>query len=123
MFATGKITSSGAKNEFEAKNAISEPLKEIAEIGCINGSANTSEIKIENIVGTADLNHEIDLESISSNLGTYTYEPEQFPGVIFRFKNGRAVCLIFSTGKIVVVGVKSEKELIQAFSNLVEILN
>ncbi len=96
MFASGKISSHGAKNEVDAKNAILETVKEINQLGCIIGSYETSDIRIENVVGTADLSCFIDLESVAKSFPKAMYEPEQFPGLMLRLEDS-IVCLLFMT--------------------------
>jgi transcription initiation factor TFIID TATA-box-binding protein len=67
-------------------------------------------IKIENVVASATLNIPVKLEKIVSNFENIEYEPEQFPGVVFRLTNPKAAALIFSSGKIVCTGAKSPKD-------------
>ena len=50
--------------------------------------------------------------------GRMIYEPEQFPGLIYRMENPKAVILIFSSGKLVCTGAKKEEEVHQAVMKL-----
>ena len=76
---------------------------------------------IQNIVETIDVKNRIDLKNLSLVLPRIIYEPDQFPGAFFRTSQG-PVCLIFSTGKVVIVGSKSERQLTNCVRNLVKIL-
>lgn len=64
-------------------------------------------IKIENIVASTALNVRIPLEKIVEHLDGSEYEPEQFPGLVYRMKDPKAAALIFSSGKIVCTGARS----------------
>ena len=64
-------------------------------------------IKIENIVASASLGVRIPLEKIVEHLEGTEYEPEQFPGLVYRLKDPKAAALIFSSGKIVCTGARS----------------
>ena len=64
------------------------------------------DIKIENVVASVSLNVNIPLETIISSLDSTEYEPEQFPGLVYRLKKPKAAALIFSSGKIVCTGAR-----------------
>src|SRR5579875_2009102 len=67
-------------------------------------------IRIENVVASTSLGDELDLQSIALNLDGAEYEPEQFPGLIYRLKVPRTAILLFRSGKVVCTGAKSMKE-------------
>ena len=73
-----------------------------------------------NIVASGSLSGPVDLEELCkrARTGRLMYEPEQFPGVIYRMESPRVVFLIFSTGKIVCVGAKKEEDVYEAVENL-----
>lgn len=75
-------------------------------------SENDIEYKLTNIVFTSDLNTNIDLAPLAVRLGMEVteYEPEQFPGLIYRPEGLKAVVLIFSSGKLVITGTEKEVE-------------
>jgi transcription initiation factor TFIID TATA-box-binding protein len=124
MFASGKISSHGSKSVEQATKAIRDTLKEIEEIGCVDGSSEIEWIRIENMVGRADILKPIDLEKLySTTLIGAIYEPEQFPGLICSPLRNSVKCLVFSTGKIVIVGAKSEGQLKEAFDVVKELLS
>ncbi len=79
-------------------------------------------IKIENIVATVSIDQKIDLEEIERKLNNVEYEPEQFPGLIFRLEQPRVTALIFKSGKMVITGAKSTEELIRAVKTIFAIL-
>lgn len=81
-----------------------------------------TEYRIENIVATVILEHELDLDAIERRVDNYTYKPEQFPGLIFRIDKPRATALIFKSGKMVVTGTKSTAQLIEAVKKIIRTL-
>jgi len=80
-------------------------------------------VKIENIVATVSAEQEFDLEYIDKVLPNVEYNPDQFPGLVFRLDNPKATALIFKSGKMVVTGVKSTDELIRAVKKIVRTLS
>ena len=66
-------------------------------------------IHIENVVASATLNQKIDLNSIVRLFPGVEYRPEQFPGLVYRLKKPKTATLIFTSGKMVCTGAKSER--------------
>jgi transcription initiation factor TFIID TATA-box-binding protein len=65
------------------------------------------EIKIQNIVASANLGKTLNLESVALDLENTEYEPEQFPGLVYRLDDPKVVLLLFGSGKVVCTGAKS----------------
>lgn len=120
IFETGKMVCTGAKSEKEAIQAVNKVTKELKNHGI--KIVNKPEIKIQNIVASAELNGEIDLENVVYKLKRVMYEPEQFPGAVFRMDEPKVVFLIFSAGKLVCVGAKKEQDVYDAVNKLQVIL-
>ena len=64
---------------------------------------------LQNVVATADLHHRLDLRKIAQWCRNAEYNPSRFSGLIMRIRDPRTTGLIFSTGKIVITGAKSEQ--------------
>ncbi|MEM2025494.1 MAG: TATA-box-binding protein [Desulfurococcaceae archaeon] len=79
--------------------------------------------RIENIVATVILEHELDIDLLETELPNLVYKPEQFPGVIFRLERPRATALIFRSGKMVVTGTKSITQLVEAVKRIIRTLD
>ena len=77
------------------------------------------ELRLQNIVATADLGIEVDLETLIFELSNCEYEPEQFPGLVYRVKNPKVAILVFNTGKIVCAGAKSEEDVKSGIEQLI----
>ena len=116
IFRTGKMVCTGAKSEKEALQAINKALKELKTNGII--IPGKPEIKIVNIVASANLLGKIELEDVAYSLKKTMYEPEQFPGLIYRMDDPKVVILIFATGKLVCTGAKKETDIYEAVENL-----
>ncbi len=78
----------------------------------------TPEIQVQNIVSTGWLGGLIDLEKTAHSLERCMYEPEQFPGLIYRMQEPKAVILLFANGKFVCTGSKKEEEIPQTITIL-----
>ena len=77
-------------------------------------------INIENVVASATLNQKVDLNAVVKGYPGVEYRPEQFPGLVFRLKRPKTATLIFSSGKMVCTGAKSEKESRRAVMKVVK---
>jgi len=78
------------------------------------------EIKIQNIVASGNLGAEVNLEKAAYLLENAMYEPEQFPGLIYRMDDPKVVLLIFSSGKLVCTGAKREEDVKDAIRKIYE---
>ncbi|HUV54475.1 MAG TPA: hypothetical protein VMW03_04655, partial [Candidatus Krumholzibacteriaceae bacterium] len=80
-------------------------------------------IVIQNIVASANLHGKIDLETAADIMDNVMYEPEQFPGLIYRMQDPKTVLLLFSTGKLVCTGAKSEEMVYESVAKVYEVLD
>ncbi len=78
------------------------------------------EIKIQNIVASGSVGMDLNLNTLAMKLENTEYEPEQFPGLVYKLAAAKATFLLFSNGKIVCTGTKSEKEVHAALDKLIE---
>ncbi len=116
IFNSGKMVCTGAKSEKEAKRAVMKVIRELKKSGII--IIGKPELKIQNIVASANLSGLIDLERSAYSLGRTMYEPEQFPGLIYRMDVPKVVILLFASGKLVCTGAKQEEDVYEAVSKL-----
>ncbi len=120
LFRTGKVIVAGAKSEGRVKRAISKLVEELKVGGLV--ILGTPSVTIRNVVASADLGHRIDLEDTANSLERTIYEPDQFPGLIYRSKEPRAVVLVFASGKLVCTGASCEIDVERCISRLCDIL-
>ncbi|MCD4760212.1 TATA-box-binding protein [archaeon] len=79
-------------------------------------------VKIVNLVVTTDLKHKLHLIKIASTFSNVEYNPEQFPGLVFRIKDPKTVALLFSSGKVVCTGARSITSARKAIKNVIDSL-
>ena len=109
VFSSGKMVCTGAKAPKFIKIAINKTIKLIRSTGIkIQGPPI---ITIQNIVASSDLCVELNLDKIAFALQNAEFEPEQFPGLVFRVENPKVVFLLFRSGKIVCTGAKKRVDL------------
>jgi len=116
IFNSGKMVCTGAKSEKEARRAVMKVVKELKRSDII--IIGKPELKIVNIVASVNLGGLVDLEKAAYSLGRTMYEPEQFPGLIYRMNEPKVVILLFSSGKLVCTGGKKEEDVHEAVSKL-----
>jgi len=118
IFNSGKMVCTGAKSEKESRRAVMTVVKELKKSGIIIISK--PDLKVVNIVASASLGGRIDLELAVTTLGKTMYEPEQFPGLIYRMDEPKVVILIFASGNLVCTGAKKEQDVYDAVHKLHE---
>ena len=116
IFGTGKMVCTGARSESDAARALRKVVRELRKGGLI--ITGKPELKIVNIVASADLGGMVDLERSAYSLGRTMYEPEQFPGLIYRMDEPKVVILLFASGKLVCTGARKEEDAYKAVDNL-----
>ncbi|KAK0420486.1 hypothetical protein QR680_014713 [Steinernema hermaphroditum] len=116
------------KIALQARNAEFNPKRFAAVIMRIRDPRTTALIfssgkMVQNMVGSCDVKFPIQLEGICLMHNQFsTYEPELFPGLIYRMVKPRVVLLIFVSGKVVITGAKYKKDIDEAFSQIYPIL-
>jgi len=116
IFGSGKLVCTGAKSVRQVRKAIRMTVRELDEGGIL--IINRPKIEVQNIVASASLYGRIDLEKATYVLGRTMYEPEQFPGLIYRMEDPRVVILIFASGKLVYTGAKKELDVYKSINTL-----
>src|SRR5207253_379938 len=122
LFRNGTATVRGCRSIGEAGRLLKQVRKTIAPLSRV--APGEMPIFVQNIVASLDLGVSLDLAEVSETLAfsDISYEPEQFPGLILRPKRGKVVVLIFASGKLVIVGSRSEDELAAMLRTSVELL-
>lgn len=111
LFRSGKVVCTGAKNSDQVHTAIGKVTKQIEKAGM--AITREPEITVQNIVASADLGEELNLNAIAISLGLekVEYEPEQFPGLVYRMSEPKVVILIFGSGRLVCTGGKTPEDI------------
>ncbi|SFT06994.1 TATA-box-binding protein [Halostagnicola kamekurae] len=107
IFRSGKIVCTGANSEEEVRESLSIVSETLRELGI--EVTETPPIEIQNIVASVDFGTRFNLNAIAIGLGLedVEYEPEQFPGLVYRLEDPSAVALLFGSGKAVITGAKT----------------
>uniref|UniRef100_A0A8C7SR70 TATA box binding protein n=2 Tax=Oncorhynchus mykiss TaxID=8022 RepID=A0A8C7SR70_ONCMY len=120
IFSSGKMVCTGAKSEEQSRLAARKYARVVQKLGF---PAKFLDFKIQNMVGSCDVKFPIRLEGLVLTHQQFSsYEPELFPGLIYRMIKPRIVLLIFVSGKVVLTGAKVRGEIYEAFENIYPIL-
>jgi len=120
IFSSGKMVCTGAKSEEDSRLAARKYARIVQKLGF---QTKFKDFKIQNMVGSCDVKFPIRLEGLVLTHSQFSsYEPELFPGLIYRMVKPRIVLLIFVSGKVVLTGAKVRQEIYEAFDNIYPIL-
>lgn len=120
IFSSGKMVCTGAKSEDDSRLAARKYARIIQKLGF---AAKFMDFKIQNIVGSIDVGFCLRLECFHTCHSQFcSYEPELFPGLIYRLHEPKVVLLIFVSGKVVITGAKLRTEINEAFEKIYPIL-
>jgi len=116
IFSSGKIVCTGARSIEMAKEAMKKVVDTVRDVGI--DLPTEFDIKVENIVASSCVNAKLNLEEIAFALENAEYEPEQFPGLVYRIREPRVAFLLFSSGKIICTGAHNLKDVQTALNKL-----
>jgi transcription initiation factor TFIID TATA-box-binding protein len=120
IFRSGKIVCTGAKSIDDVYRGMEKVFQSLRNIGIdVKG---TPEIKVQNIVASADLHAVLNLNAVTLGLGmeNVEYEPEQFPGLVYRLSEPKVVVLLFGSGKLVITGGRVPEDAANAVDRIVK---
>ena len=120
IFSSGNVVCTGARSMDKVEESIKKIIKSLEKINI--KITITPEIKIQNIVASGSVGMDLNLNTLAMKLPNTEYEPEQFPGLVYKLNEAKATFLLFSNGKVVCTGTKSEKEVHEALDMLIETL-
>jgi transcription initiation factor TFIID TATA-box-binding protein len=123
LFRSGKANCTGAKNLEDVRKTVDIIADKLKKLG-VKVHKNL-DIVVQNMVATADLGGELNLDEVAVAFGleNVEYEPEQFPGLVYRVKEPKVVMLLFGSGKIVCTGGRNTEDVSLAVQDLSEKLN
>jgi len=116
IFASGKMNCVGARSMADAKLAIKKLTEKLRKARI--KVKTEPKVKVQNIVASVNFGRKFDLERIASRFENTEYEPEVFPGLVFRLEDPKAVLLLFVSGKGVCAGVKSMRDVKRAVQKI-----
>jgi len=118
IFSSGKIVCTGARTIEDVHASIKKIIKSLEKINVKIKEVPT--VTIQNIVASGSVGMDLNLNILAMKLDNTEYEPEQFPGLVYKLPEQKATFLLFSNGKIVCTGTKSEEEVNRALDKLIE---
>jgi len=121
FFGTGKIVVVGLSREGDMKKIMSLLASRLINAGVIQKEFPINwEYKIVNMVVQSDFKKKINLDEALLSMNNTCYEPERFPALIHHMQVPRCVALIFASGKVNFVGLKSFDNILTALDRLQE---
>ena len=117
IFSSGNIVCTGARNMKKVKEAIHKIIKSLEKLNI--KITIEPKVEIQNMVASGSIGMDLNLNVLALKLRNTEYEPEQFPGLVYKLNKTNATFLLFSNGKIVCTGTKSEGEVYEALDILV----
>ena len=120
IFSSGKVVCTGARTMENVELSIKKIIKSLEKIKV--KITIKPEITIQNIVASGAIGMDLNLNTLAMKLSNTEYEPEQFPGLVYKLdeaKVPKATFLLFSNGKVVCTGTKSEKDVHIALDKLI----
>ena len=120
LFRSGKANCTGAKNVEDVRKTVDIIADKLKKLGV--DVYKDLKIVIQNIVAISDLGTELNLSEVAMGLGleNVEYEPEQFPGLVYRIKEPKVAMLLFGSGKIVCTGARQTEDVSLAVQKLSE---
>ena len=117
IFSSGNVVCTGARSIEKVEESIGKIIKSLEKIGI--KIKIKPKINIQNIVASGSVGMDLNLNTLAMKLGNTEYEPEQFPGLVYKLDEAKATFLLFSNGKVVCTGTKSEAQVNEALDKLI----
>lgn len=117
IFSSGKIVCTGARTLDEVSASIREIIKSLEKINV--KIKEEPDFTVQNVVASGSVGFALNLNALAMKLDNTEYEPEQFPGLVYKLPELKATFLLFSNGKVVCTGTKSESEVNNALEVLI----
>jgi len=116
VFSSGNLVCTGTKSTAQVKQVINEVIKQLRKINV--KITDKPKITVQNIVASGSINLKLNLNYLALELENTEYEPEQFPGLVYKLIEPNATFLLFSNGKLVCTGTKNKKQLENSMKQL-----
>lgn len=120
VFSSGNLVCTGTKSISQVKEVIEQVIKILRKINV--NVTDKPKITVQNIVASGSINMMLNLNFLALELENTEYEPEQFPGLVYKLEDPPATFLLFSNGKLVCTGTKNNQQLKDSMEQLVATL-
>ena len=116
VFSSGNLVCTGTKSTRQVEEVIVQVIKQLKKIGI--KVKKKPKIEVQNIVASGEVSVKINFNKLVLGLENVEYEPEQFPGLVYKIEDPAATFLLFSNGKLVCTGTKNHAQLEEAMKKL-----
>ena len=120
VFSSGNLVCTGTKSVAQVKMVIEQVIKILKKINV--HVTDKPKITVQNIVASGDIKMKLNLNYLALELENTEYEPEQFPGLVYKLDDPTATFLLFSNGKLVCTGTKNNAQLSNSMDQLLKTL-
>jgi len=118
VFSSGNLVCTGTKSIAQVKEVIKEVIKHLKKINV--KITIVPKITVQNIVASGAIPMNLNLNYLALELENTEYEPEQFPGLVYKLVEPTATFLLFSNGKLVCTGTKNRAQLEDSMKQLIK---
>ena len=116
VFSSGNLVCTGTKSISQVRKVINEVIKQLKKVNV--HVTIKPKVTVQNIVASGTINLQLNLNYLALAMENTEYEPEQFPGLVYKLENPNATFLLFSNGKLVCTGTKNKQQVEQSMDNL-----
>ena len=116
VFSSGNLVCTGVKSVVQVREVITQVIKQLRKINV--RVTIKPKINVQNIVASGGIDIDLNLNTLSLELENTEYEPEQFPGLVYKLVKPTATFLLFSNGKLVCTGTKNKEQLEDSMNQL-----
>ena len=120
VFSSGNLVCTGTKSIAQVKLVIEQVIKTLKKINI--KITEKPKITVQNIVASGTINMKLNLNYLALALENTEYEPEQFPGLVYKLEEPNATFLLFSNGKLVCTGTKNNQQLMDSMEQLIKVV-
>ena len=118
VFSSGNLVCTGTKSLTQVREVIDAVIKQLKKISVnITGKP---KITVQNIVASGSIELKLSLNFLALEMENTEYEPEQFPGLVYKLIEPTATFLLFSNGKLVCTGTKNKQQLEDSMDQLLK---
>ncbi len=118
VFSSGNLVCTGTKSIAQVKEVINSVIRQLKKINV--RITDTPKITVQNIVASGSIDIKLNLNFLALELMNTEYEPEQFPGLVYKLIEPNATFLLFSNGKLVCTGTKNKQQLEDSMTQLLK---
>ncbi len=118
VFSSGNLVCTGTKSLTQVRKVIDEVIKQLKKVNV--KITITPKITVQNIVASGTINLQLNLNYLALEMENTEYEPEQFPGLVYKLEDSNATFLLFSNGKLVCTGTKNKQQLEDSMTQLLK---